>query len=89
MWRQNNQDLVILVIFRVFREKVPKQRYFGESWPASQTLCIGLGDQSTQNVRFAFFQANIVINRPLADDRLGNAADIRVAGDRRYLNFNL
>src|SRR5205814_576276 len=31
----------------------------------------------------------VVVDRPLADDRLGDAADVRIAGDGRYLHLHL
>ena len=43
-------------------------------------------DQSAQHAHFAIFQADVVLDFPLADDRLLNAADIALSRDLRNVD---
>src|SRR5260370_10395037 len=53
----------------------------GEARPDDESLGVDLLEESAQDARFAFLQANVVLNFALADDWLLDAAD---GGGARY-----
>src|SRR5438445_8158607 len=62
--------------------EISQGRDFREAGPAFQSLAIGPLNQSSYNIDLAFLQSDVIFDDPLADHRLGDAADAHVAGMR-------
>ena len=80
--------ILVFVLFVSSAEQVLQQRYV----PVPASRCgfrVGLLDQTAQNVRFAFFQPNLVLDLSLRNNRLLNAADVRLPGHRRNFHAHL
>src|SRR5258706_9229659 len=61
-------------------EQVPKQWDVRESRPAVQRFGVDALEEAAENTGFAFFQANVVLNFALADDRLLDTTDGGASG---------
>ena len=83
---QHNQNFVFLVINLVVRKEVAQERNFRQARPPVQRTRVGLLKQSAQHARFAFFQANLMLDFALADNRLLNSANRRSPGYRGHFN---
>src|SRR4029077_2008709 len=87
--RQDNQDLVVLNLMGVVGEQIFRQRDFRKAGDAILVLRLRALDQAAQDAYFAFFQPHVVLNLPLADNRLIDASDVAGASDGRNFDGKL
>ncbi len=70
------------------RSEVAQEWNLRETRPAIQRFRVGPFEQSAQNIDFAIFQADVVLNFALADNRLLDPSDRRSASDRGNLHLH-
>ncbi len=86
MRNQRKDNLVFLVLDVALGKKVFQDRNLRQPGNAVQRPDILVFQYSAQNVHFSFFEANFMLDFPLADDGLADAADVRLPGHRGYVH---
>src|ERR1700728_493802 len=82
-------DFVLRVILRGLAEEIAENRNLRESGDAGQRLGLLIFHDAAEQVGFAVFQADFMLDLALADDGLADAADVLLASDSGNVHGNL
>src|SRR6185437_5619137 len=88
--RDQHEYRFSLTMFRLgLAEEILQQGNLRQSRDSRQALAVQVFQHTAEQVGFALAQADLMINFALANDGLGNTADIRLAGDGRNVHRDL
>ena len=82
-------NLIFGVILRGLAEQVLQDWNLGQAGDATELPGLLVFHNSAQQVGFAIFQANFMLNLALTDDGLADAADVGLTGDGGDVHRNL
>src|SRR5690348_1875532 len=80
MRNDGKNDLILPVILAGLAKQVLQDRNLRQPRDAAQRPRLLVFQNSAQQVRLSIFQTDLVLDLALADDRLADAADTRLAG---------
>ena len=78
MWNKNEDGFGLRMIDSGLPEQVSEKWYLCEPRDSGEVLGLRIFEHTAHEVSFAFPQPDNVLDLPLADDRLSNAADVCV-----------
>src|SRR6185437_9110985 len=86
VWNQHEDNFILPPVDVLVAEQVFQNGNRSQSRNTAEVLGIGVFQQSPEQVDFAFFQADLVLDLLLPDHRLLNSADIDGVGFRRNVH---
>src|SRR5947209_8680585 len=89
MWNEHEYGLGLRTINRTLAEQVFKNRDLRQPWNSGQVLGLRILEHPAHQVGLAFAKPDHVLDFSLPNDRLCDAADVRVPRNRRNVHRGL